>query len=222
MTILNIALRADEVCIVTDTLMCDADLGGAVTSFGTKVFALPHMRGLVTGVGLFPFIQEWAATLNCAITFPDMRAVDKVAPRLLRESFAKHRGTDARPLTSTVYHFGYDTRRRRCFGFGYRSAGGFTSGRVRYGNISHPWLDFDLDRHPNAAIPDDLIAYGKRQRVEFPPEEGPLGGHLMLHRMQAGEDGEPVLMARICHTFAEDAEVVERCVTRAPPGWSDR
>jgi hypothetical protein len=69
MTILNVRLSEQSVCILTDTLCCDADQGGKPTTLATKVFPVPHMRGLVAGAGLFPFIMVWATMLNGALTF---------------------------------------------------------------------------------------------------------------------------------------------------------
>ena len=103
------------------------------------------MRGLVVGAGLFAFIMEWATTLNGALTFSDMRALDKLAPILLSDLFAKHRGEDPRPLHTTVYHFGYDRRREAFFGLRYRSAGGFSRARLPYGTITHPFVDYELE-----------------------------------------------------------------------------
>src|SRR3979411_1388268 len=96
MTILNVRLSEQSVCILTDTLCCDADQDGMPTTFATKVFPVPHMRGVVVGAGLFAFLMEWAMTLNGALTFWDMRALDKLAPILLSDLFAKHRGDDLR------------------------------------------------------------------------------------------------------------------------------
>jgi hypothetical protein len=216
MTILNVRLSEQSVCILTDTLCCDADQGGMPATFATKVFPVPHMRGLVVGAGLFAFIMEWATLLNGALTFSDMRALDKAAPLLLKDLFSKHRGEDSRPLQTTVYHFGYDRRRESFFGQRYRSAGGFSRARVPYGTITHPFIDYELERNAKASFPEDFIVFAKRQKEELKvSKDGMAGGQLIAHRMEV-VGADVVTSAAVVHEFDDFGKLSEKLVTRYP------
>ena len=220
MTILNFNLSEQRVSILTDTLLSDADQGDAPLSFATKVFPLPHMRGLITGTGLAPFISEWFTIVNGAIAAADMRDLDKIAPHVLPDLFAKHRGHDVRALSTTIYHFGFDRTRERFIGFRYRSAGGFRSKRLPYGISTYPFVNRELERNTDAKFPSDFIRHALLQKQQLAREREPLaGGHLVAFRMEAASErdrAELITNITVCHEFSEDQAMLARLATPLP------
>jgi hypothetical protein len=219
-TILNFRLSERAVCILTDTLLRDADQGDAPAAFATKVFRLPQMRRLITGTGLVPFIHGWSTIVNGAIVAADMRDLDKIAPRVLPDLFAKHRGDDVRALNTTIYHFGFDRKRERFVGFRYRSAGGFRSKRLPYGISTYPVVNREMERKPEARFPRDFIRCAQMQKEELDRQrEAPVGGQLVAFQMRLApaRDGvEVVTGISVCHEFADYQAMLARLATPVP------
>ena len=214
MTILNFNLSQRGVFILTDTLLTDADQHDAPFSFGTKVFPLPHMRGLITGTGLVPFISEWFTTVNSAIAATNMKDLDRIAPHVLPALFARHRGDDTRTLATTIYHFGFERTRDRFIGFRYRSAGGFRSKRLPYGNSAYPFVNRDLELNTDAEFPGDFIRHAQLQKEQLARERvAPVGGHLIAFRMEARPSGEVTTGINVCHEFSEDQTMFANLAT---------
>src|SRR4029079_8443515 len=184
MTIVNFRLTEREVCILSDTLVCD-QATGSPCGLLVKLFPLGGMGGVMVGLGMWSFIEAWGFRLQGFGARENVRRMNDVAQERLAKMFAYHVGDDdPKTLRSTIYHFGYDRLRKGFIGYRYRSVGGFKLKKLRAGNVSHPWIDFDLERNPTAELPDDFIAYAHRQRAQLDKEgEPPLGGQLVVHRL---------------------------------------
>jgi hypothetical protein len=135
---------------------------------------------------------------------------------LLQDLFAKHRGDDSRPLHTTLYHFGYDRRREEFFGLRYRSAGGFSRARVPYGTITHPFIDYELEKNAIARFPEDFVIFARRQREELEAsKDGMAGGQLIAHRMEV-VGADVMTTAAVVHEFDDFAEMSAKLATRYP------
>ena len=220
MTIVNFRLTEREVCILSDTLFCDLE-NGAPCGMAVKLFPLDGMGGVVVGLGLWSFIEAWGFNTGSFGSRDGVRRMNDVAQERLEKLFVYHVGDDdANTLMSTIYHFGYDKLRKGFIGYRYRSETGFRPKKLRPGNVTHPWIDFDLERNPSAKFPEDFIAYAHRQRAQLEKEgKPPLGGQLVVHRLtlEEGPEGTTVVATQsACHTYPEYEPLCEKLGLEIP------
>jgi hypothetical protein len=142
-----------------------------------------------------------------------MRALVKLAPILLSDLFAKHRGDDPRPLHTTVYHFGYDRRREAFFGLRYRSAAG-SAGREWHTAPSpiRSWITSCSGTPKHASLRISSSSRSDR-RTNSKSKDGMIGGQLIAHRMEV-VGADVVTTAAVVHEFEDFADLSAKLATR--------
>jgi len=109
MTALNFVLVNDLVVIATDSLahqIANANGQFEVHGFWTKVFPLPHLKGVMVTTGLMQIGLDWFRVVQESILARDFLFLDTVASEQLRKIAMKY--GDEYHGTTTVYHFGVD------------------------------------------------------------------------------------------------------------------
>jgi len=125
MTALVAWLDKNFVSVAMDTLQVSIENGNkSVSSFACKIFPLPHLKGVMCGVGYSLIIQDWLATIHSQIIAQNVCVLDLFASELLPAIAAKY---DTAGQKTTIYHFGYDEEQGGYRGYCYRSEDGYKS-----------------------------------------------------------------------------------------------
>src|SRR5262245_24084629 len=103
MTSLNAYIDPQEVIITMDTLGLEVD--GQPAIYTSKIFPLPHLRGVLCGTGSIQLIWDWYKQILMGMLALDLTHVDRYATPSL-QSLAKL--SEASQAPTTMYHFGYD------------------------------------------------------------------------------------------------------------------
>lgn len=125
MTALIFSLAPEQVTIAMDTLVTDTS--GTPIGYTSKLFPLLHLNGVMCVTGLSNLAADWNSLLLRFIA-RDIKHMDEFATVQLQEIWTQY--ADSVPVTSTVYHFGYDEEEKQYIGFAYRSEKGFASERL--------------------------------------------------------------------------------------------
>ena len=189
MTLLNYLLADDAVYVMTDTVISDPD-DLVPVGFTTKVYPLPHLQALICGTGHVQPIVEWVAHINLHLLVRDIVQLDPIAPSSLRALFGRCALQQAgeHEVTTTLYHFGFDSAARRFAGFAYRSVDHFESEPLEPGFGFAPAPEWPLDASQLKKLPDDFIALAKKQKAQDDAtkltKRVGVGGQLIFHAMQ--------------------------------------
>ena len=212
MTLLNYLLTDDAVYVMTDTVISDPD-DLVPVGFTTKVYPLPHLQALICGTGHVQPIVEWVAHINRHLLVRDIVQLDPIAPSSLRALFGRYALQQAgeHEVTTTLYHFGFDSAARRFAGFAYRSVDHFESEPLEPGFGFKPAPEWPLDASQLKKLPDDFIALAKKQKAQDDAtkltKRVGVGGQLIFHAMQRvpGPRRTTTVQtsAAICHTFPD-------------------
>src|SRR5947209_2455831 len=119
MSALIFYVHKEQIIVAMDTLamsLADTPTPGFYTS---KAFLLPHLRGVMCGMGVLEFSTDWFVRQQ-RILAKDMLHLNEYTPEALRELAGTYKFTEKH--TSTIYHFGYSEAEETHFGFAYRSA----------------------------------------------------------------------------------------------------
>lgn len=123
MTVLNYLLCADSVIITTDTLTLTIEK--TPHKYATKVFPLPHLKGVICGTGSLDIILEWFLFVQKNFVVKDIKFLDEIATDKLNEFSENYRNSGEN--TCTIYHFGFSEEDDRFVGFAYRSTSKYKS-----------------------------------------------------------------------------------------------
>jgi hypothetical protein len=174
----------EQIIVAMDTLamrLDDAIVPGFYTS---KAFLIPHLRGLMCGMGILEFSTDWFVRMQ-RILARDMLHLNEYTPDALREVAEPYKFTDKH--TSTIYHFGYAEAEESHFGFAYRSANNFESERLPIGGwgIKPPIPEDEINLKE---FPDDLIKTMFKQRAQEDTrpagERLYIGGEIQLYSLE--------------------------------------
>jgi hypothetical protein len=173
MSALNWLLTDDIVLIATDTLASGVDL--TPRSFGSKVFPLPHLRGVICGTGSREVVLGWYQLVSSQVLAQDIVFLDSIAPvhiKAISQRFTEYIGT------STVYHFGFHPTEKRMCGFAYRSEKEFASERLGLGmGVKPPHRDlisrFEEVVAGSRSLPTAFVDLIRQQRLRDDAE--PIG-----------------------------------------------
>ena len=85
-----------------------------------------------------------------------------------------------------------------------------------YGTITHPFIDYELERNAKARFPEDFVVFAKRQKEDLEKsQDGTIGGQLIAHRMEVvGSD--VVTTAAVVHEFEDFAAMSAKLSTHMP------
>ena len=85
-----------------------------------------------------------------------------------------------------------------------------------YGTITHPFVDYELERNAKARFTEDFVVFAKRQKDEVErSNDGRFGGQLIAHRMEVA-GSEVVTTAAVVHEFEDFAAMSAKLATRMP------
>jgi hypothetical protein len=159
MTALNFLLEPDRVCIATDTLALS--LGGRSHKFATKIFPLPHLQLIICGTGLLQLATDWYLFVQTSAVVRSIIGLNKFAPAILRELWARH--PEASGTSGTIYHFGFDEEAGYFRGFAFRSSNDFEEEELQQNafGVKPPVLMPEIK-----TLPDGFIELVSRQREE--------------------------------------------------------
>ena len=189
MTALNFALEADRVIIFMDTLALRMDNKKPV-KYASKIFPLPHLRGVLCGTGSLNTIMDWFVYIQGHVIGNTMDIPNKIAPSQLTEIHSKYdlNGTNE----TTIYHFGFNPREEdgRINGFAFRSTNNFSLEELKDGIGIKPhddeiikYLKDALDTY-NGSVEDLFINIMKLQKKkddeESPKKRIGIGGSIHL------------------------------------------
>jgi hypothetical protein len=175
-----------QIVVAMDTLamsLTDTPVPGFYTS---KAFLLPHLRGIMCGMGVLDFSTDWFVRQQ-RILAKDMLHLDEFTPEALRELAEPYKFTEKH--TSTIYHFGYSETEDTHFGYAYRSANNFESERLPSGGwgIKPPIPQDEIELQ---TFPDDIVKTMLKQRAQEdarPADERLyIGGEIQLIFMERG------------------------------------
>jgi len=193
MTALNFDLEADCVIIFMDTLVLRRD-NKKPLKYASKIFPLPHHRGVLCGTGSASTIMDWFVYIQDHVIANTMNIPNKMAPSQLQEIHSKYdlNGTNG----TTIYHFGFDPREEhgRIRGFAFRSTNNFSLEELKDGiGIKPP--DDEIIKYLKDTLgtcsPEDLfidiMKLQKRKDDEGSPEKRiGIGGS--IHVLQFDKD----------------------------------
>jgi len=198
MTALNFYLEADRVIIFMDTLSLRMDNKNNKTplKYASKIFPLPHLRGVLCGTGSQSTIMDWFVYIQECVIGNTMDIPNKIAPSQLPEIHSKYylNGTNS----TTIYHFGFNPREEhgKIRGFAFRSTNNFSLEELEYGIGIKPtddeiikYLKDAMDTY-NGSLEDlfiDIMKLQKRKDDERSPQERiGIGGS--IHVLQFDKD----------------------------------
>ena len=131
MTALVYYAEDEQLCVAMDTRTLDLDdeTGDrALGPFCSKMFLVPHLRGMITGTGIRSLPFHWHAFVEQSTVARNIEDLDDAASRTLPE-MARRCGVDD-TLTATVYHFGYSQTTNGFVARAFRSTEGFRTERL--------------------------------------------------------------------------------------------
>lgn len=217
---MNFVLQEDLVGIVTDSVVSSpADMQPML--FTTKVYPVPHWKGLICGTGIMNVVTEWAFAAMTSILARDLIHLDEFAPDALRTLFKKVTTQLGATGTVTLYHFGFSAIENRFVGFAYRSTNNFVSEQLGYGIGLKP--DPQLAPEENVSItdfPGDLVSMALLQKAkdEAKPVEDRvgIGGELFAYLMRRDDNGSVYLNVSQCGAFEDFEAAYQHACSQLP------
>ena len=168
MTALNFILQPNRVVIFMDTLALGSDKNPF--KYASKIFPLPHLRGVLCGTGSLNTIMDWHVCIQEKIVGNTMDMPNKIAPSQLKNIHSKYDLNETNE--ATIYHFGFDPREEegRIKGFAFRSTNNFLLEELKDGVGIKPgdneiirYLDDILDTY-DGGLEDLFINIMKLQK----------------------------------------------------------
>jgi hypothetical protein len=122
MTAFNFVLDPNYVLIFMDTL--SLRINKEPFKYASKIFPLPHLRGVLCGTGSLNTIIDWHAYIQLQIISNLMDVPNEIAPSQLKTIHSKYdiNGTNE----ATIYHFGFNPIDGRIKGYAFRSTNEFS------------------------------------------------------------------------------------------------
>lgn len=187
MTLLDWQLTQDSVLVWSDTLCLSSDTL-LPRSFVTKVFPVPHIRGVIAGTGHASIITQFYLRVADSATVLDVAKLAQFAPHILRDIWSNEEHMRPTRATSTIYTFGFSTFDECFIGIAYRSGDNFEPEMLQYGFYAKPPLS-DIEPPQNI---DDLmrIALNQQSKDRFEPRDNRvgIGGELWQYALGIGID----------------------------------
>jgi hypothetical protein len=123
MTALNFILDPNCVIIFMDTL--SLRVNKEPFKYVSKIFPLPHLRGVLCGTGSLNTIWDWHVFIQGQVIGNIMDIPNKMAPSQLKRIHSKYDMNGTNDVT--IYHFGFNPREDegRIKGFAFRSTKNF-------------------------------------------------------------------------------------------------
>jgi hypothetical protein len=146
-TAFNYVYFENLVVVAMDSLALSGD-DGSPLAFWSKLFPLPHLRGVMCTTGIMQIGLDWFVEIQSRVMCNGVVYLDSIAPKALRTIAQKYPTS----RTTTVYHFGYDPDARRFRGFAYRGTNNFASEELRMGFAVKPGTVDLSERFTNAAV----------------------------------------------------------------------
>lgn len=207
MTALNFVVHPDGILFATDTLALAADTKRPFV-FLTKFVLLPHIDLAVVGTGDAQFLNEWFGVVRTSFVVRDIDHLNQFCPKALAELHARHNSQERG--TSTAYHFGYSSGRKRYVGYAYRSTKNFVPDELADG--------FGIKPETSVTIPADLkfpqffVEVMQKQaaedRIKPITERLGIGGDVHFVRLANGEAS-----VHRCHRFPDfEADFKAMCI----------
>jgi hypothetical protein len=122
MTALDFILDHDYVLVFMDTL--SLRMNKEPFKYASKIFPLPHLRGVLCGTGSLNTIIDWHVYVQLQVIGNTMDIPNKIAPSQLKKIHSEYdlNGTNE----ATIYHFGFSPSEERIKGFAFRSTNNFS------------------------------------------------------------------------------------------------
>lgn len=194
----------DHLHLAMDTcsLGIDDDGGRFPGPFCTKMFLVPHLRGVICGTGIRELIYYWHAMIQQNVVAQCITDLDDLAVEHLPELADRCGVTDK--LTGTIYHFGFTRNTNELVTRVFRSTNGFSREDRGYGFACKPPEGTDPTKviAPDGSLdlPQAFIELMKQQKAyddaRPSPERLGIGGEIQV--VQMTRDGYNV---RTVHRF---------------------
>ncbi|MDC7675140.1 hypothetical protein [Asticcacaulis machinosus] len=217
MTLINWEMSEQSLAIFSDTLVLNAD-DMRPRNFMTKIFVLPHLNGLITGIGLAPLISDFFISAKEHIVARDIVHLAEYAPERLRGIWSDYEAKLHPDATSTIYTFGFDKEAGRVRGFAYRSTSNFESEELGYGMALKP-APADASAFEGIADIQSFVEYClHQQRIERERprmERVGIGGELWLYTI-AVDGGRPIFGQQLICPFDHFEDDWEALLAQLP------
>ena len=210
MTALLYLLEKNKVCIAMDSLSIDGQTKEPF-KFVTKIFLLPHLKGVICGTGSLDIILDWHFYIQKNVLATDILFLDEIATEKLCE-ISENCDSNC-DLATTVYHFGYNERSSEFIGFAYRGANSFESEELIYGIGIKPFdgklEKIDLEELQQKGLPVGFIELMQKQKEydDNLPKSKKIGIGGEIHFLYL--DKNQTLLA-VCHRFDDYNEALQK------------
>jgi hypothetical protein len=185
----SLIFYADEnqALVATDTLATSPD--GKPFKFTTKTFIVPHLKLLMSGVGVHGFLGKWFVQMNDGVVVRGIDHLNYHAPRILASLWQRYKKELSIPdnIKTTIYHVGFSEITEKIHLYAYRSTEDFTSERLEpYGIRVKP----ECPVPENYCLPQDIRTMMDDQRAiqasKPKSERIYIGGEIEIHHLTKG------------------------------------
>lgn len=130
MSLLDFILEPEQITILADTLAISAE-NKTDFFFMTKIFPLPHLRGVLCGTGCVAFIFDWLYFIETGMRAQDFDFINNNCSPILIDLWKKYESGPK--MTATIYHFAFSPSANRMKGYAFRSTNKFVKDEIQDG-----------------------------------------------------------------------------------------
>ncbi|MEK4451267.1 hypothetical protein [Paenibacillus sp. FSL L8-0506] len=177
MTALNFVFSEQVIFIAMDTLSTSSN-DRTPYKFASKIFPLPHLRGVMCGTGNIDLILDWYRTIQKNIVAQNIDYFAENSSDILlklNENYPEY-------ATTTIYQFGYSESVGKFRGFVFRSTNDFKQEELNYCIAQKPQVNFNFDNFEEN-IDENLVDLMMLQKLEDDQKLDKVGIGGEIHRM---------------------------------------
>lgn len=207
MTALVWSLQANEVVILSDTLMTTGD--GEPAAFVQKIHPLPHLGVVFSGRGDGELITLLAPYISYRMLARGYDTLVELVPDMLRQKsaslWAEIEGE--LPGTTSIFMWGWSESAGRICGTAFRSGSGFAPEPMQDGTVTAPGIDNPAlmnamhGDNPFAAMIDIMREQYREARASPMESRCQIGGDIMVQVMTATAEGACAFQSQSVHRF---------------------
>lgn len=194
MTALNFVFYEEAIFIAMDTLSISS-IDKTPYKFTSKIFPLPHLRGVMCGTGNMDLILDWHRTIQKNIVAQSIDYFAKNSSDILIKLNEKY----PEYTTTTIYQFGFSESIGKFRGFAFRSTNNFKQEELNYCIAQKPEVNFNFDNFEDD-VDKNLIDLMKLQKQEDDQKLDKVGIGGEIHRMILTKDAS---RTDIIHRFSD-------------------
>lgn len=141
MSILNFIINKDSIIVMADTL--STQQGDIPHMFVSKIFALPHLNGIICGTGNYKTIIEWNRFVQEQVIADNINHLNDLTPKYLSD--LHHDIVGSSEVSTTIYQFGFIENDSVYCGYAYRSKNNFKSEKLPEGIGLKPGEEINIE-----------------------------------------------------------------------------